>query len=82
MSQTEGTGQPGKAVAASSGEPKAPGTAMSTNADLLGGGADWAWETDADLKFSWLSPEYESVSGIDPARILGRFRFDFLSQVA
>lgn len=46
--------------------------------ELVQTGADWVWETDADLRFSWLSDNYESVTGIEPARILGRFRFDFL----
>ena len=40
--------------------------------------ADWLWETDANLRISWLSESYEEVTGIDPATVLGRFRFDFL----
>jgi len=40
--------------------------------------ADWFWETDAELRVSWLSESYEEVSGIDPVTVLGRFRFDFL----
>ena len=44
-------------------------------------GSDWIWETDAELRFSWLSPTYQAATGIDPADVLGRFRFDFLNQV-
>ncbi|RNJ43328.1 hybrid sensor histidine kinase/response regulator [Mesorhizobium erdmanii] len=47
---------------------------------LLEAGSDWIWETDAELRFSWLSPTYQAATGIDPADVLGRFRFDFLNQ--
>jgi PAS domain S-box-containing protein len=46
----------------------------------LTGDEEWVWETDADLRFSWLSPNYEAVTGISPEACLGRFRFDFLRQ--
>lgn len=49
--------------------------------ELVGAGADWVWETDAELRFSWLSENYQAATGIDPASILGRFRFDFLKQM-
>ena len=51
-------------------------------AELAWTGADWIWETDGDLKFSWLSDGYQAVTGIDPASVLGRFRFDFLKKAA
>jgi PAS domain S-box-containing protein len=47
-------------------------------ADLAG---DWFWETDADLRFSWLSETYHEVTGIDPGTVIGHFRFDFMEQV-
>jgi PAS domain S-box-containing protein len=47
---------------------------------LLRDGSDWIWETDAELRFRWLSAHYRDVTGIDPATVLGRFRFDFLNQ--
>ncbi|RUM97794.1 response regulator [Pseudaminobacter arsenicus] len=50
--------------------------------DVLDAGTDWLWETDAELRFSWLSANYQSISGIDPQQVLGRFRFDFLKQSA
>jgi PAS domain S-box-containing protein len=49
---------------------------------LLDAGTDWLWETDAELRFSWLSANYQAVSGIDPDQMLGCFRFDFLKQSA
>ena len=50
--------------------------------ELLDICADWYWETDAELRFSWLSDNYEQVTGIAPDKVLGRFRFDFLKQVS
>ena len=46
--------------------------------DLIQADADWIWETDAELRISWLSDNYEKVTGIDPASVLGHFPFDFL----
>lgn len=45
-------------------------------------GSDWIWETDSELRFSWLSSDYERVTGASADEVLGRFRFDFLNQVA
>ena len=50
--------------------------------ELAALGADWLWETDADLRFSWLSAEFEQVTGVAAADVLGQMRFDFLVQVA
>ena len=72
------------------GKAAARGDASSWTADmdcadtlrqLVEAGSDWVWETDAELRFSWLSQNYQAVTGIDPADVLGRFRFDFLNQV-
>ncbi|MCV3238713.1 PAS domain-containing protein [Mesorhizobium sp. ZC-5] len=48
--------------------------------ELVGAGSDWIWETDSELRFSWLSGNYEDVTGISPAKVLGHFRFDFLKK--
>src|ERR1700712_839940 len=48
---------------------------------LVEAGSGWTLETDAELRFSWLSQNYQAATGIDPADVLGRFRFDFLNQV-
>ena len=50
--------------------------------ELVSAGSDWIWETDAELRFSWLSENYEAVTGIQPTKMLGRFRFDFLKQAS
>ena len=43
---------------------------------LVEAGADWIWETDRELRFSWLSGNYRDVTGIAPDSVLGRFCFD------
>jgi len=39
-------------------------------------GSDWYWEQDADLRFTYLSPRYAAVTGMDPKESLGRTRHD------
>ena len=48
--------------------------------ELAQAGSDWIWETDAELRFSWLSENYEQATGVAAEKVLGRFRFDFLKQ--
>ena len=48
--------------------------------ELAQAGSDWIWETDAELRFSWLSENYEEATGVPAEQVLGRFRFDFLKQ--
>jgi PAS domain S-box-containing protein len=48
--------------------------------ELAQTGSDWIWETDAELRFSWLSENYEDATGVPAEKMLGRFRFDFLKQ--
>ena len=48
--------------------------------ELAQAGSDWIWETDAELRFSWLSENYEQATGVPAEKMLGRFRFDFLKQ--
>ena len=43
-------------------------------ADFANGSSDWFWETDADLKFSYFSGRFEDVTGVAPAKLLGRTR--------
>ena len=50
--------------------------------ELVGAGSDWIWETDSELRFSWLSGNYEEITGILPAKVLGHFRFDFLKKAS
>ncbi|UVK56590.1 PAS-domain containing protein [Mesorhizobium sp. AR02] len=72
---------PGKAVHRGDALPHADMDSTDALRQLVEAGSDWIWETDAELRFSWLSPSYQAATGIDPADVLGRFRFDFLSQV-
>ncbi len=46
--------------------------------ELAAAGSDWIWETDAELRFSWLSLDYEKITGVPADKVLGRVRFDFL----
>jgi two-component system cell cycle sensor histidine kinase/response regulator CckA len=45
--------------------------------DLLAGASDWIWEMDAELRFSYFSPNYQNASGVAPQRILGKRREEF-----
>ncbi|MDR7034065.1 PAS domain-containing protein [Mesorhizobium sp. BE184] len=87
MRKTEGSvgtggsrGSPGEGTSVAG---RMSGSPLSESAwDLLEAGSDWLWETDAELRFSWLSDSYQSETGIDPATVIGRFRFDFLKRVS
>jgi len=48
--------------------------------ELAQASSDWIWETDAELRFSWLSENYEDATGLAADEVIGRFRFDFLKQ--
>ncbi|MBL8583882.1 MAG: PAS domain-containing protein, partial [Rhizobiaceae bacterium] len=48
---------------------------------LLEAAADWIWETGSDLRISWLSDSYADITGMDPAAVVGRFRFDLMDGV-
>ena len=41
---------------------------------LLSLSADWVWEQDAELRFTFLSDGFERVSGISPAKFVGQQR--------
>jgi diguanylate cyclase (GGDEF)-like protein/PAS domain S-box-containing protein len=43
-------------------------------ANLLSLSADWIWEQDANLAFTYLSDGFEAVAGIAPALLIGRQR--------
>ncbi len=34
--------------------------------------SDWIWETDADLRFAYLSDRFAEVAGVDPSEVLGK----------
>src|SRR5690242_13255219 len=39
--------------------------------------SDWFWETDADGRFTFLSPAWSKITGQDPAEFIGRRREEF-----
>jgi PAS domain S-box-containing protein len=47
--------------------------------DLVEASADWIWEMDADLRFTYFSEALKSRFGLDPATIIGRTREEFAS---
>ncbi len=42
--------------------------------DFSESSADWLWEMDKDLRFSYFSENLERICGIDPAKALGKSR--------
>ena len=42
--------------------------------DLANAGSDWFWEFDAGLRFSYLSDNFQEITGIDPAILMGKTR--------
>lgn len=43
-------------------------------------GADWLWETDAQLRFSYASPGFQGATGVSPERIQGRTRRELYAE--
>ncbi|HSN31921.1 MAG TPA: PAS domain-containing protein, partial [Ideonella sp.] len=41
-------------------------------ADFARASGDWMWETDAELRYTWISPTYEAVTGVPARQWLGR----------
>src|SRR5205085_4826067 len=33
---------------------------------------DWLWETDADLRTTWVSSAFEAMTGLSPDAVIGR----------
>ena len=48
-------------------------------ANLLSLSADWIWEQDASLAFTFLSEGFEAAAGIAPSLLIGRQRHDSLA---
>jgi len=49
---------------------------------LVEGSADWIWETDAEHRFTWVSPSFETVTGRSVASLIGKRRWDLISDRA
>ncbi len=45
-------------------------------ADVIEVAADWVWETDAEMRFTFFSQRLEEVTGIDPKTLLGTTRYN------
>ena len=45
-------------------------------ANLVSLSADWIWEQDADLRFTYFSDGFHIATGIQPAELIGRRRLD------
>jgi PAS domain S-box-containing protein len=39
--------------------------------DLARASGDWMWELDAELRFRWISGEFEAITGLDPQSMIG-----------
>jgi PAS domain S-box-containing protein len=40
--------------------------------DFARASGDWMWETDADLRYTWVSSTFEAVTGLAPSEMRGR----------
>jgi PAS domain S-box-containing protein len=41
---------------------------------------DWIWEIDAQARFTYVSPQVETILGYHPDEVLGKTLFDFMSR--
>ncbi|WP_085120596.1 PAS-domain containing protein [Tistlia consotensis] len=46
--------------------------------DLADISSDWLWETDAEHRFTYLSPRLAEVTGLAPRQVLGRTRLELV----
>ena len=67
-------------ASAGSGSPQA--VSVDELVRLVDAGADWIWETNYELRFSWLSDTYQSATGIAPEDMLGRFSLDLVEHIS
>ncbi|HET7793144.1 MAG TPA: ATP-binding protein [Rhizobacter sp.] len=44
--------------------------------DFARASGDWMWETDAQLRYTWVSPNFETVTGLSPAAMKGQLLAD------
>ena len=48
--------------------------------DIVDASTDWYWETDEDLKFTYVSPRFFDVPTVNPADILGHSREEIVTK--
>lgn len=46
--------------------------------NILESTSDWVWETDAELKYTYISPQIEKMLGYEFAEIIGKSLFDLM----
>ena len=46
---------------------------------LVEGTTDWVWETDSEIRFSWISASFERITGLSSSLFLGRQCYDLAS---
>lgn len=46
--------------------------------DIVEASADWVWEVDAEVRYTYVSESVESMLGYTPAEILGKTPFDMM----
>lgn len=51
-------------------------TAGARHQDFADISSDWLWEMGPDLRFTYLSPRVEAITGVSPAFHIGKSRFD------
>ena len=49
------------------------------NLDFANASSDWFWEMDADLRVTYLSDQYEGITGVKASEIIGSQRWDYAS---
>jgi PAS domain S-box-containing protein len=50
--------------------------------DLINTTADIVWQTDAEKRFVYVSPQVEKILGYTPGELVGRSPFEFLDPVS
>lgn len=50
--------------------------------DFAESSADWFWEMDKDLKFTYFSPRFQEMTGVEPDDVLGTSRLEQLNAEA
>ena len=51
-------------------------------ADVAEAGSDWLWESDADLRLTYLSPQFASQTGIPDEQLIGRSLLELANDAA
>lgn len=47
--------------------------------DIAEVASDWFWETDSDLRFTYISDRFYGISSVSPKEVIGKTRLEFVS---